>query len=345
MNNLQTSYYDPFFSHIYIEREIKDHPVTQRILRKFSNSVVIEIDHYKDIFCRSHQNYSLQKQATSLILAKKKQNFVYEGAPVCQNFGNRHFYYTSSVMNCIYDCAYCYLQGMYPSANIVVFVNLDEIMEQVEQLLEKHPVYLCVSYDTDLLALESIIGYTKEWIAFAGKHPSLTIEIRTKSAYRKFFEQIAPMENVIFAWTLSPENIAKNLERHVPTLQKRLVCVQDAIQKGFPVRLCFDPILYWPDWKEQYQEMLDTVFQIIRGEQLKDVSIGVFRISKDYMKRMRKQAKRSAVIQFPYDNDNGVYHYSKELTDEMITFVTQRLVKELSENCIFIWKESVDSDE
>ena len=36
------------------------------------------------------------------------------------------------MFNCIYDCDYCYLQGMYPSANIVVFVNHEDFFDAVD---------------------------------------------------------------------------------------------------------------------------------------------------------------------------------------------------------------------
>ena len=36
-------------------------------------------------------------------------------------------------MNCVFDCEYCYLKGMYPSANLVVFVNLEDIFAEVEK--------------------------------------------------------------------------------------------------------------------------------------------------------------------------------------------------------------------
>ena len=47
---------------------------------------------------------------------------------------------------------------MYPSGNLVIFINIEDIFAELETLLAKHPVYLCVSYDTDLLALENIAG-------------------------------------------------------------------------------------------------------------------------------------------------------------------------------------------
>mgnify|MGYP006970641936 FL=1 len=30
------------------------------------------------------------------------------------------------MMNCIYDCSYCYLKGMYPSGHMVLFVNIED---------------------------------------------------------------------------------------------------------------------------------------------------------------------------------------------------------------------------
>lgn len=342
MNSLEPSLYNVFFSHIYIEREIRDHFIIKRILARFPVAEVVEINHYKDIFCRSRQNYGIQKNSPSLILAGKQQNLVYEGAPVCQSFGNSHFYYTSSVMNCIYDCEYCYLQGMYPSANMVVFVNLEDIFEQVEILLKKHPVYLCVSYDTDLLALENILGYTERWFDFASKQEELTIEVRTKSANISVLDRFQPLENVILAWTLSPQRLSEAYEHHVPSFGQRLDCIKRAISKGFKVRLCFDPMIYCRDWKQQYSEMINTVFEQLPADCINDISIGVFRIPQDYLKRMRKQAPASEVIQFPFENDSGVYHYGTALTNEMISFACDLLIaKGITEEKIFVW-ESVN---
>ena len=148
--NFYENYFNPFFSHIYVERSVRNHVRTQAILAKFPSAKVIDINHYKDVFCRSRQSCQLQHRTQKLILAARQGTLLYEGAPVCQSFDNPYFYYTSCVMNCIFDCEYCYLKGMYPSANIVVFVNLEDIFAEVAQKLENHSLYLCVSHDTDL---------------------------------------------------------------------------------------------------------------------------------------------------------------------------------------------------
>ena len=337
--NRRKPYYHSFFSHIYVEKSVRDHPRTKRIIEQFPNAHVIEIDHYKDVFCRRGQNYLLQHQAQNLILAQKTGNLIYPGAPVCQSFGNEHFYYTSCMMNCIYDCEYCYLKGMYPSGNIVVFVNLEDYFEKIREILARHAVYLCVSYDTDLLALERICGYVGEWLLFAKTQEHLKLEIRTKFAEQAFFESMEENRRIIYAFTISPQQVIDAYEHGTPSLEKRIDCAAFAAQRGHPVRLCFDPLIYCPEWKEQYDHMLQLVFSRMQEKDILDVSVGTFRISQEYLKNMRKQAPDLAVVQFPYINHGGVYQYPAELAEEMEQYLMKELRKMISEEKIFLWEK------
>lgn len=339
MKNLKEDCFNPFFSHIYIERSIRNHPRTRDILTQFPSATVIEISHYKDVFCRGKQSYQLQHCSQNLILAAKQGALLYEGAPVCQSFGNRNFYYTSCMMNCVFDCEYCYLKGMYPSANIVVFVNLEDIFAEVEQMLNQHSLYLCVSYDTDLLAMEKILGYVREWCLFTQKHEDLKIEIRTKCANKVFFRNIRQISSVIYAFTLSPQAVIEAYEHDTPSLTERLSCIAEAVQAGHLVRLCFDPMIYLPGWKSHYGDMLKQVCDTVDLSQIIDVSVGTFRISQEYLKKMRKQEPDSSVVWFPFQRENGFYHYPDALMEQMECFLVDRLEKKMSKEKIFRWKE------
>ena len=151
MKNLEHVCYNTRFSHIYVERRIRNHPRTEQILLRFPQAQIVEIEHYKDVFNRHGQDCVRQHQAQALILAEKTDHFFYEGAPVCQDFGNTNFYYCSTMMNCIYDCSYCYLKGMYPSGHMVLFVNIEDYLEELDHILKTQNMYVCISYDADLL--------------------------------------------------------------------------------------------------------------------------------------------------------------------------------------------------
>ena len=339
--NSEKNYCSGVFSHIYVEKKAKAYPRTQQILEQFPKSKIIEIDHYKDVFCRRGQNPQLQANGKALILAVKEGQLIYEGANVCQSFGNEYFYYTSCVMNCLYDCEYCYLKGMYPSGHMVVFVNLEDIFSEVEEILKKHSAYICISYDTDLMPLEQILGYIKTWINFIEKHADLKIEVRTKCGrtdlWNCFSNEISNKKNVIFAFTISPQQIVEDCEHGTSSLENRLEAASLAMEQGFSVRLCFDPMIYCPNWREQYDAMMTMVEQKIDLTELVDVSVGSFRISQDYLKKMRRNAPASQIVQFPYQNVKGVYQYSSEILEEMEQYMYQRLLNHLPDTKIFRW--------
>ncbi len=110
---------------IYIEKEIKKHPRTLEILSKFRNVRTIAIDRYGEVFNRKNQNFRIQKKNPCLILAKKHKGFVLP-APEGFGIGSSKNYYFSHMLNCIYDCNYCFLQGMFNSAHYVIFVNYED---------------------------------------------------------------------------------------------------------------------------------------------------------------------------------------------------------------------------
>lgn len=328
----------PAIKRILVESAIRRHPRTERILSHFPGVETEEIIHYKDVFRRHVEGRQ------TLVLAEKKGRLFYPGAPVCQDFGNRYFYYTSQVMNCLFDCDYCFLKGMYPSESVVVFINLEDYFEELNTLLKEHPVYLCLSYDTDLLALESWTSFLSEWKAFADDHASLVAEIRTKSAATWFFDRQMPSENLIFAYTLSPEPVVRTYEKGTPSLAARLEAAGFAMKKGFPVRLCFDPVLYCENWKTVYEAFLDEVMETLDFDAVKDVSVGAFRIPHDYLRQMRKHDPQSPAACYPYRNEGGVACYDAVLEEEIRSLFFKNLTKKIENDKIFWWKPQENCD-
>ncbi|MDV6234174.1 DNA photolyase [Leptospira ellisii] len=314
------------FSHIYVERSAENHPKTSEILSKFPESSVVSIDSYKEVFNPSAQNFQAQKRSPKLILAERKDQFLYSGSGIAPDFGYRHFYYNALVLNCLYNCSYCYLQGMYSSANVVVFVNNGDYFRETDERLKlSKPLYLCISYDTDLLALESILGYCKEWIEFARSRPDLIVELRTKSANFKSIASLKPAPNVILAWTLSPESVIKEHEPLTPRLASRLKNVKQALEAGWQVRLCLDPILNVPDWKTIYREFVGDVFREIPGDKLREISLGVFRMNSEYFKNSKKRRSNSYLYYLPMETRSSVKSYPEELEKEMFSVVEKEL--------------------
>ncbi len=338
----------PHFSHIYVEKDVADHPVSKDIINSFSESRIIPIHHYKDVFSRAGQEFSAQKESQKLILAAGRPPFLYRGADVCPSFGNPSFYYASSVMNCIYNCQYCYLQGMYPSANLVVFVDIEKIFLEVERTADKLseenssppvPLYLCNSYDTDLLAIRRIIPLADRWLDFADTRQDVLIEMRTKSTSASLFSRRKPAENVIIAWTLSPDPVADTFEKGTPPLSARLKAAAKAVDNGWRVRLCIDPVLFVNNWEELYANLVEDISRELDTDRIESISFGVFRMGKQFLKRARKVNPASPILQYPYILEGGVYTYPFEIRHKILSFIKERLGRVFPQDKLFqTWK-------
>ncbi|TGN06920.1 spore photoproduct lyase family protein [Leptospira ilyithenensis] len=307
------------FSHIYIEEEIENHFRTLQILERFKSSEIIKIKHYKDVFNKRGQDFRIQKLSPKLILARKKDQFLYPGSDFSPNFDHPQFYYNTLALNCLYDCDYCYLQGMFSSGNIVLFVNWEDFFQSTDEFLKKQGnLYLALSYDTDLLATEGFFPATKAWIEFAKSRPELVLEIRTKSSNYQLLADIKPIPNVILAWTVSPESISKQIEKKTAPMEARIQSLKKASEDGWNVRICLDPILREPGWKEAYSDLIQKFKKTLNSEKIMDFSIGSFRMNADFLKNMQDLRQDTAVLFYPFQKKDGVVSYSASENEEMI---------------------------
>ena len=168
---------------VYVEHHLREHPRVRSILKRFHRATVIDVEHYGEVFNVKQQDFRVQKQRPALILAAKNNRKVLP-SPSGFGVGGDENYYFSHLLNCIYDCRYCFLQGMYRSANYVLFVNYedfeDEIVSIVRENSSRSP-YFFSGYDSDSLALEDVSQFTEHFLPIFEKYEHATLELRTKS--------------------------------------------------------------------------------------------------------------------------------------------------------------------
>ena len=323
------------FENIYVEKNAASDAVTLRILERLGCSDPEYIGHYKDVFDLRKEGCA---SGRSLILARNPGKHLYEGAPVCQSFGNEHFYYSPGVMNCIYDCEYCFLKGMYPGRDICIFTDIEETFAEIEKLEKDFPVYVCASYNTDLNALESITGFVSEWCREALEHENISVELRTKCSRTDIYKNLPVSQRAIFAFTLSPDEVTERFEKGTPGLSERICAVNAAMEAGFPVRLCFDPMIYFRNWEDSYTAMIDEVASSVDLAKVRDISIGSFRISDQYLKNMRKKFPESEVVQYPYVCVSGYYQYPDKVRIRMEDHIKGLIAGKCPGALIYDWR-------
>ena len=321
---------------IYVEREIRDHPRVRAILERARPATTIPIERYGEVFNRSQQNFRLQKKNPSLILAHKFEHHVLPAPPGYGIGGDDNFYF-SHILNCPYDCRYCFLQGMYRSAHYVVFVNYEDFQSAILDALSATggDVYFFSGYDGDSLALESITGFATEFLPFFEKHPRGWLELRTKSA------SIAPLlsreaiQNCVVAFSFVPEALGRALDHKVPSLERRIGAARKLAERGWRLGLRFDPMIYVEDFREAYRELVWSIFSTIGAEAVHSVSIGAFRMPRDYFHRVEKLYPYEPLFAGPLAERQGMVSYDPALEEEMRSFLQAELTHHVPEDVVF----------
>ena len=322
------------YSHIYIERGAEDYPLTKAIVSKYQKAQKIFVDDFKRVFNRPRQDIFAQKNSVKLLVAKKRPPFFYPISANCQNFGHKGALYTTPVLGCLFDCDYCFLHGMINTANIVVFVNTSDFFEAAKKELavansERMPLLINISYETDLMALEKIFGLCKEWLDFARSQENVLVECRTKSAIKSALASEEPLDRFILAWSLSPDSVIKKYENRTPTLGQRLGAIKAAIDAGWRVRLCFDPVVPFDGFEEEYKSLFSRVFSEIPTQKVRDVAIGPFRMGKTYFKRIKKQRP----------NCDLYYNSRADGISKIDAVIEKELKRFIAKEKIDIWKQ------
>lgn len=314
----------PKFSHIYVEKGAKEYPLSQLVLKRFPKYTIIEIERYQEVFNRSRQNWREAKSVQKLILARKEAPFLYQATDVIQGAHER-FFYTTPILNCIYDCDYCFLQGKFTSPHAVIFVNEEDFFNAASTELLNGPMALSPSYETDLLGFQSIVPWASKWIDYAAKNPSINLELRSKSASYQSIRSESPPSNIILSWTISPSEIVQKYEKGTPGVDARLNSAQKALEDGWKVRLCLDPILVTDKWQECYRAFLSDLTKIFPVKDLYDFWVGTFRISSQQLERIKSQRDDSDILYFPFIKEDEVSCYPVTLRNEASAIAKEHL--------------------
>lgn len=274
-------------STIYIEDEVRDHDRTRQICDRFSHATQVACDRYTSVFNSNSQNFRLQKKQPALVLAKKHKGRVLE-TPAGYGIGSENNYYFSHMMNCLYDCRYCFLQGMYRSAHYVVFVNYEDFFSDIEVAANSNQgtSWFFSGYDCDSLAMEPVTGFIEACLENFSKTPAANLEIRTKSTQIRTLLDRAPMPNCVVAYSFTPEDTAHRLEHKAPSVPKRIAALAKLQRQGWPVGLRLDPLILTKNFTGEYRALLDEIFTSVDATQLHSVSFGAFRLPKPFFKKM-----------------------------------------------------------
>ncbi len=361
---------------IYIEKQAKDYPQTQKILQKFENAKVLWIDNYKNIFDKNIANNISLKP--SFIVAKLNSDAITK-APDWYWHNNKQAYFLKTSLNCVFDCSYCFLKWAFKNDIPVYFVNYDDIKDSIKLKVEslkkdfniwfidwklsesqsmigwvfegnklnlkssnndyelklnqnldyKNKIWFYSSDYSDILGMDNISGFLKEFVPFFEdlNSPLLQrrgvwgegiamMEVRSKSANIKpILDLWFVPKNTEFAFSLNPQELIDKYEFWTSSLDDRIKAINILLEKGYKVGLRFLPLLPVKNYKEIYTKFVEDIKKQIDMNKISSTFVsGLLYTKSDYNNILKKYPKLDILYRLRQQDDLFIRE-SKETRD------------------------------
>ncbi len=284
---------------IFIEKDVVDLSVTRQILNKLPDIEVEYMDDYRSIKVDGDSVDDIFKKSKEcLAIAGKKGGLVKEFRCRDGIVGNTE-YFISHGNNCSFDCEYCFLQCYFDNSVPTLFVNHDEILDEIKDVLlaeaDKRIVFhageLC-----DAMAFDDLTGLSCKLIPLFSEYPNARLELRTKTTTIENLLNIESADNIVVSWTFSPQVIIDNHEHKAPSLEERLCAAVDVQKAGYNVGICLDPIILCDNWLDHYKAMLEILFERLDMESVKFISLGGFRYLPSLTRVIRERNPQTDIL-------------------------------------------------
>jgi spore photoproduct lyase len=284
---------------LYLEESLRDHPRALSLIEKLKLSPIY-ISRYDEIWGQSKKPYLHKRDTLNLFIAQKKGQLLKLAPDAYGQAGDPHYYFIHAY-NCIYECQYCYLQGHFNTPDIVLFINHEEIIQEMERTLNSHSgvVWFHAGEFSDSLALTHLTGELSLYHEFALRHPRARLELRTKAVNTRELLKLPPLKNFITSFSLSPSSVARSIDLKTPSTQARLRAMEELKNHGHPLAAHFDPIIYQESFRQDYRDLLGQMQALGLTKNLLYLSLGVVRFTKDVYREVERNYPDSLIHSTP----------------------------------------------
>jgi spore photoproduct lyase len=256
---------------------------------------------------------------------------------VCCGYRIVHF-----AEGCSLGCSYCVLRDYFGEKEIRLFANREKLFDEFRK--ELGDLERIVRYGTgeftDSLLLDEAASFHQRLIGEVAGHTRAVLEIKTKTTNIGPLLGVEDKRNVIMAWSLNSQHVARREERGSPSVVKRTEAALRARDAGFRLAFHFDPIIMHRGWEEEYGRTIGMLFERISPEDVVYISMGALR----FTPRMRDILDRSKARylyegEFVKGRDNKL-RYFRPLRTGMFRVVRDQLLRHVPDERLYLCMES-----
>jgi spore photoproduct lyase len=330
---------------IYYETAAKKSILFENIKTLYPSSNYNEIESLKSfVKNRSFTLKDYNTRADNLFLVKEKCDF-FKKCPCTCGVISCGYSVMNLGMGCIYDCSYCFLQGYQNIPAIVIPYNITDYFqdEKIVSRTQDFFKYKRIGSGefTDSLVFDHITNFSNYIINYFKNKKDIFFEFKTKSSNIQNLLNAGGQENIVIAWSVNSDKMAKCNELNTSPIQERLEAAKKCAQAGFSTAFHFDPIIYYKDWKYGYKEIVDMIFDTVPNQSIKWISLGTLRMPASQKTVIENRFPETKIL----DGELLLGHdyklrYHENLRIEMYKFINQILQSKKSKAIVYLCMET-----
>jgi spore photoproduct lyase len=255
--------------------------------------------------------------------------------------------------NCPLDCSYCILQSYFNQPYLKTFVNLEQGVEQVLEVIDSNQDLIFrvgTGEFTDSLAMDPITRWSDRLLPLFSKRKNAVLELKTKTDHIQGLLNSKFRDRIIVSWSLNSPFIALREEHRAASLKKRLEAARQCQSEGFVLGFHFDPLIPHPKWKEEYAKTIELLDKYIEPNGIIWISLGSFRFMPGLKPIIRKRHPDTCVLDGEFIMGlDGKMRYFKPIRMELYSYMRESLEEWHPDSGLYlcmeshdVWKKSMD---
>ena len=313
---------------ILLWHKVAEHPEAQRILELFPSAKVQVIEQQRKVTSLNMSPGRALLTGKRTLMIGQTPRFVglFDGR-LGPNICCQPYHKLVPVSNgCPYYCTYCYLAFVYRkyAPFIKININYDTMFKQIRRTLQgcQGKVSFNMGEMLDSLALDHITNLTTILIPFFCSLSRGFLMLLTKSSNIDNLLTIEPNDHTIISWSLNSQHIVEKHELGTANLSERINAAGLCQNHGYRIRLRIDPGIIYPDWQDEYSDLIKQTLTVIKPE---NITLGMLRLLPGHLS-LAKQAYGNRVTsllsnKFIKGASDGKLRYPPKQRVEFYAFV------------------------
>ncbi|MDP2643997.1 MAG: DNA photolyase [Desulfobacterales bacterium] len=208
-----------------------------------------------------------------------------------------------AVENCAFHCNYCAVQTFYGER-----ITVNRALRENLKHLKINPdafYHFGTGQSSDSLALGNASGILDDLCEFAGRHPNVMLELKTKSKNISYFLNRPIPRNIVCSWSLNTKAVICHEEYGTASLSERLEAAKQLTGRGVKVAFHFHPLIAYKNCVQEYRDVAGKILSLFNRNEVAFISFGALKFSKSVIQHIRKTGGSTKILQMEMEKDSG----------------------------------------